>query len=42
MDVGVLRDRIRTTLDPNADARRQAELDLRYVRLLNILPLTHC
>ncbi|KAL8812282.1 MAG: hypothetical protein Q9223_001152 [Gallowayella weberi] len=45
MDVGVLRDRIRTTLDPNADARRQAELDLRYAEeqpgfinaLLNIL-----
>ncbi|KAI4188208.1 MAG: hypothetical protein L6R41_002295 [Letrouitia leprolyta] len=30
MDVGVLRDRIRTTLDINADARRQAELDLKY------------
>ncbi|KAL8671777.1 MAG: hypothetical protein Q9168_003724 [Polycauliona sp. 1 TL-2023] len=30
MDVGVLRDRIRTTLDPNADARRQAELDLKF------------
>ncbi|KAL8656930.1 MAG: hypothetical protein Q9226_002436 [Calogaya cf. arnoldii] len=45
MDVGVLRERIRTTLDPNADARRQAELDLRYAEeqpgfinaLLNIL-----
>lgn len=36
MDVGVLRDRIRTTLDPNADARRQAELDLRFVSLLNL------
>lgn len=37
MDVGVLRDRIRTTLDPNADARRQAELDLRYVSLAHHL-----
>ncbi|KAI4155249.1 MAG: hypothetical protein L6R39_001282 [Caloplaca ligustica] len=45
MDVSVLRDRIRTTLDPNADARRQAELDLKYAEeqpgfinaLLNIL-----
>ncbi|KAI4249176.1 MAG: hypothetical protein L6R40_000634 [Gallowayella cf. fulva] len=49
MDVGVLRDRIRTTLDPNADARRQAELDLRYAEeqpgfinaLLNILQAEH-
>lgn len=31
MDVGVLRNRIQSTLDPNADIRRQAELDLRYV-----------
>ncbi|KAI4290501.1 MAG: hypothetical protein L6R35_000225 [Caloplaca aegaea] len=31
MDMAVLRDRIRTTLDINADARRQAELDLKYV-----------
>lgn len=31
MDVSILRDRIRTTLDTNADARRQAELDLKYV-----------
>lgn len=31
MDVGVLRNRIQATLDPNADIRRQAELDLRYV-----------
>ncbi|KAL8720167.1 MAG: hypothetical protein Q9225_002933 [Loekoesia sp. 1 TL-2023] len=45
MDVGVLRDRIRTTLDTNADARRRAELDLKYAEeqpgfinaLLNIL-----
>ncbi|KAI4283002.1 MAG: hypothetical protein L6R38_002486 [Xanthoria sp. 2 TBL-2021] len=49
MDVGVLRDRIRTTLDPNADARRQAELDLRYAEeqpgfinaLLDILQAEH-
>jgi hypothetical protein len=26
-----LRDRIASTLDPNADVRRQAELDLKYV-----------
>ena len=31
MDVSVLRDRIQSTLDPNADRRRQAELDLKYV-----------
>ncbi|KAL8902201.1 MAG: hypothetical protein Q9207_004825 [Kuettlingeria erythrocarpa] len=45
MDMGVLRDRIRTTLDTNADARRQAELDLKFAEeqpgflnaLLNIL-----
>ncbi|KAL8707361.1 MAG: hypothetical protein Q9220_007585 [cf. Caloplaca sp. 1 TL-2023] len=49
MDVGVLRDRIQTTLDPNADARRQAELDLRYAEeqpgfinaLLDILQAEH-
>ncbi|KAL9001251.1 MAG: hypothetical protein Q9188_005511 [Gyalolechia gomerana] len=49
MDVGVLRDRIRTTLDTNADARRQAELDLKYAEeqpgfinaLLNILQAEH-
>lgn len=32
MDVGRLRIRIQYTLDPNADIRRQAELDLKYVR----------
>ncbi|KAL8761934.1 MAG: hypothetical protein Q9184_002003 [Pyrenodesmia sp. 2 TL-2023] len=45
MDMGILRDRIRTTLDTNADARRQAELDLKFAEeqpgfinaLLNIL-----
>jgi hypothetical protein len=31
MDVAVLRDRIQATLDSNADRRRQAELDLKYV-----------
>ena len=31
MDVAVLRNRIQSTIDPNADARRQAELDLKYV-----------
>ena len=35
MDVGVLRNRIQSTLDPNADIRRQAELDLRYVSFKN-------
>ncbi|MCJ1310803.1 hypothetical protein MMC25_004470 [Agyrium rufum] len=30
MDVGVLRNRIQATLDPNTDIRRQAELDLKY------------
>ncbi|KAF1986975.1 ARM repeat-containing protein [Aulographum hederae CBS 113979] len=30
MDVTALRDRIRSTLDANADVRRQAELDLKY------------
>lgn len=34
MDVGRLRIRIQYTLDPNADIRRQAELDLKYVRRL--------
>ncbi|KAF2097936.1 ARM repeat-containing protein [Rhizodiscina lignyota] len=45
MDVAVLRDRIRATLDNNADIRRQAELDLKFAEdkpgftdaLLNIL-----
>ena len=31
MDVGALRDRIKSTLDSNADTRRQAELDLKFV-----------
>ena len=31
MDVVLLRNRIQSTVDPNADLRRQAELDLRYV-----------
>lgn len=31
MDITLLRSRIQSTVDPNADARRQAELDLRYV-----------
>ncbi|KUL89141.1 hypothetical protein ZTR_05966 [Talaromyces verruculosus] len=30
MDVNALRDRIQSTLDANADTRRQAELDLKY------------
>ncbi|KAK2759341.1 hypothetical protein FQN54_002819 [Arachnomyces sp. PD_36] len=30
MDVAALRDRIQSTLDTNADTRRQAELDLKY------------
>lgn len=34
MDVTLLRSRIQSTVDPNADARRQAELDLRYVSSL--------
>jgi hypothetical protein len=33
MDVNALRDRIQSTLDANADNRRQAELDLKYVWL---------
>ncbi|KAI9729727.1 MAG: hypothetical protein M1834_006678 [Cirrosporium novae-zelandiae] len=45
MDVGILRDRIAKTLDPSADIRRQAELDLKFAEdkpgfpdaLLNIL-----
>lgn len=32
MDAGGLRSRIQSTLNSNADARRQAELDLKYVR----------
>jgi hypothetical protein len=31
MDVSIVRSRIQATLEPNADVRRQAELDLRYV-----------
>ena len=31
MDVRVLRERILATLDANADIRRQAEIDLKYV-----------
>lgn len=31
MDVTALRDRIQSTLDANADIRKQAELDLKYV-----------
>ena len=41
MDVTLLRNRIQSTVDPNADARRQAELDLRYVSSLTLL-LTKC
>jgi hypothetical protein len=37
MDVAALRDRIQSTLDANADIRRQAELDLKYVRRLLLL-----
>ncbi|KAF2813681.1 ARM repeat-containing protein [Mytilinidion resinicola] len=45
MDVAGVRDRISATLDPNADIRRQAEIDLKYAEeqvgfadaLLNIL-----
>ena len=31
MNVDLLRGRIQSTVDPNADLRRQAELDLKYV-----------
>jgi hypothetical protein len=31
MDIAMLCERIQATLDPNADRRRQAELDLKYV-----------
>lgn len=37
MDVNALRDRIQSTLDANADNRRQAELDLKYVWPLLLL-----
>jgi len=33
MDAAGLRERIRATLDPNADHRRQAEIDLKTVRI---------
>lgn len=39
MDVNALRDRIQSTLDANADTRRQAELDLKYVCLYLIISL---
>ena len=39
MDVTLLRNRIQSTVDPNADVRRQAELDLRYVSFLVLLLL---
>ena len=39
MDVTLLRNRIQSTVDPNADMRRQAELDLRYVSFLVLLLL---
>ena len=41
MDVSVLRSRIQSTVHPNADLRRQAELDLRYVSCLPHL-CYHC
>ena len=37
MDITLLRNRIQSTVDPNADVRRQAELDLRYVSSLVLL-----
>ena len=33
MDAAALRDRIKATLDPNANNRKQAELELRHVRI---------
>jgi len=33
MDVSVVRDRIQATLSADANVRRQAELDLKFVRL---------
>ena len=33
MEVGALRERIEATLQPQADVRLQAELDLKYVSL---------
>jgi hypothetical protein len=38
MDVGGIRARIQATLDANADIRRQAELDLKYVSDQPLLP----
>lgn len=38
MDVAALRDRIQATLDSNADTRRQAEIDLKYVRFATSPP----
>lgn len=35
MDVAVLRDRIVATLNPDADSRRRAELDLKTVSILS-------
>lgn len=44
MDVAVLRGRIASTLDPDADTRRRAELDLKSVSIPSkfyfLLPLT--
>ena len=42
MDAAALRTRIQATLDSNADARRQAELDLRNVILNSALTCMHC
>lgn len=39
MDVEGLRNRIQSTLDPNAETRKQAELELKYVRYYNWLVL---
>lgn len=39
MDVAGLRSRIAATLESNADARRQAEIDLKYVRPRRQAPL---
>lgn len=41
MDVNALRDRIQSTLDANADTRRQAELDLKYVCLYLTIHIFH-
>lgn len=37
MDLGRLRGCIQSTVDPNADLRRQAELDLNHVYILRLL-----